>query len=97
MIKTVQFGKVIIHKKEQASGNEAILYAHGSFGNGSFGKAELPENLALYLYPFHGSASYDHAVRGLIKTGKPASEENGKEKFGTLEFLNMGGQERFTL
>ncbi|WP_444915700.1 putative adhesin [Microbulbifer sp. TRSA007] len=89
-MKTVQFGKVIIHKKEQASGNEAILYAHGSFDNGSFGKTELPENLALYFYSFHGSASSDHAVRSLTKTGKPANEENSKEKFGTLEFLNMG-------
>ncbi|WP_445358867.1 putative adhesin [Microbulbifer sp. ANSA005] len=89
-MKTIQFGKVIIHKKEQANGKEAILYAHGSYDKGSFGEAKVPETLALYFYSFHGSASSDHAVRSLTKTGEPADGKNSMADFGAKQFLNMG-------
>ncbi|QFT55722.1 putative adhesin [Microbulbifer sp. THAF38] len=90
-METIEYGKITIYKKDKSPSNEAILYAHGSFDQGSFGKAELPDNLAIYFYSFHGSASSDHAVKSLTKDGTPAKEANSIADFSkTLKFLNMG-------
>ncbi|WP_444893843.1 putative adhesin [Microbulbifer sp. TRSA001] len=91
-MKTREFGNVIIHKKDNSTGGEAILYAHGSFDKGSKVVA-LPGKAAMYFYSFHGSASTDHAVKSLTKTGKPADEDNENELVTFSEakkFLRMG-------
>ncbi|WP_444941789.1 putative adhesin [Microbulbifer sp. ZKSA004] len=89
---TREFGNVIIHRKDNSTGGEAILYAHGSFDKGSKVVA-LPGKVAMYFYSFHGSASTDHAVKSLTKTGKPADtdNENGLVEFSEAKtFLRMG-------